>query len=585
MLKKVLVTTALTESWSRSEPMLFLGDWCKFNSKINSNKYNISIFKNHYCADDYRVYENYKYISKLYENLLLELTKTLNNYHDTNFSKRYWRIILGPWLCDFITIVYDRWCTLKKINYNKDVLKTYLLNITEKNISPTDIEEFDIFKDHDVWNHFIFSEILKVLSPKKLFVKKNFKFKKLNSYFKKKRVGQYSFYNQNNYLFKNQKIFIKDTYLKFKNEILLSSLLFSQPTIPSSRKMKLNIKKNFNRGCRENLNLDYKEKNLFEKFVINLIKIQLPQIYLESFNEINKFVENSPWPKNPKVIFTSNMLWNVTSHIFYIANKVEKKTKLIYGQHGGVYGQFKYNFGQEHEIKCSDEYLTWGWRNASRNVVPFGIIKNISLNDKSKNKGKIITIINRGLNRYSINHQPDLSYTNKINNFKSVGSILQNLKKKIPNKYLKIRDTYEMYQKGWDIKKILSHEIKKIKYDNGKSSIENEFRNTCLFIIPVNSTTFLETLNGNYPTLIYFKMNKKIYKKEALKLINELKKAKIFHSSIASLTYHANKIWPDVNKWWFSKKTQKAVSIYCSTFAKSNDNKIIELRKIIKKYL
>ena len=47
----------------------------------------------------------------------------------------------------------------------------------------------------------------------------------------------------------------------------------------------------FNQEYRKNLNLNFIAGNLFEKFLSKLIKIQLPQIYLESFNDINNFVE------------------------------------------------------------------------------------------------------------------------------------------------------------------------------------------------------------------------------------------------------------------------------------------------------
>ena len=106
-----------------------------------------------------------------------------------------------------------------------------------------------------------------------------------------------------------------------------------------------------------------------------------------------------------------------------------------------------------------------------------------------------------------------------------------------------------------------------------------------LFIVLINSTTHLETLRGNYPTLIHFAYDNRMYSPQALKFINKLKKAKIYHDNLTSLTNHATKIWPNVNKWWFSSSVQTAVEDYCNNFARPTENKVFKLKKIIKKYI
>ena len=105
--------------------------------------------------------------------------------------------------------------------------------------------------------------------------------------------------------------------------------------------------------------------------------------------------------------------------------------------------------------------------------------------------------------------------------------------------------------------------------------------NSSLFIVLINSTLHLETLNGNYPTLLYFAQDNRVYDTKALNAINKLKKVKIFHSSISSLTDHAAKIWPDVNKWWSSDEVQNVVKNYCNNYAKPVENRIIKLKKLL----
>ena len=48
---------------------------------------------------------------------------------------------------------------------------------------------------------------------------------------------------------------------------------------------------------------------------------------------------------------------------YYVAKNIDKGSKLFIVQHGGCYGQFLFHSEQDHEIKISDKYLTWGWKN------------------------------------------------------------------------------------------------------------------------------------------------------------------------------------------------------------------------------
>ena len=72
-------------------------------------------------------------------------------------------------------------------------------------------------------------------------------------------------------------------------------------------------------------------------------------------------IKDINWPSNPKIIFTSHFLQK-TKQAFYTAEKIEKEnSKLIMGQHGGVYGQYEFSTIQDHELDVGDKFLSWGW--------------------------------------------------------------------------------------------------------------------------------------------------------------------------------------------------------------------------------
>ena len=54
-------------------------------------------------------YENY------FNQILKILTLSLNNFHNTKFSERYWSFLISPWLTFFLRFIFDKWIRLEKI--------------------------------------------------------------------------------------------------------------------------------------------------------------------------------------------------------------------------------------------------------------------------------------------------------------------------------------------------------------------------------------------------------------------------------------------------------------------------------------
>tara|TARA_Y100000294_G_C8412192_1_gene279270 strand:- start:305 stop:646 length:342 start_codon:yes stop_codon:yes gene_type:complete len=50
-----------------------------------------------------------QYLMSLHEELLAELSDFLNDHHGVDYSLRYWRILIGPWLGYFTQTLFDRW--------------------------------------------------------------------------------------------------------------------------------------------------------------------------------------------------------------------------------------------------------------------------------------------------------------------------------------------------------------------------------------------------------------------------------------------------------------------------------------------
>ena len=107
--KKLLVTTGLLETYGKDEEILFLGEWCKpykNNDLIQARKYTTIPY---HWSDTNKRRHDYDYLGELFERVLVGLVSSLNKFHNTDYSLRYWRIILGPWLFTYVSVLWDRW--------------------------------------------------------------------------------------------------------------------------------------------------------------------------------------------------------------------------------------------------------------------------------------------------------------------------------------------------------------------------------------------------------------------------------------------------------------------------------------------
>jgi putative transferase (TIGR04331 family) len=94
----------------------------------------------------------------------------------------------------------------------------------------------------------------------------------------------------------------------------------------------------------------------------------------------------------------------------------------------------------------------------------------------------------------------------------------------------------------------------------------------------------LETLNLNFPTIIYFNNKNDPIREAAKKYFMILKKAGVFYEDEKLAAIKINQIWPNVNNWWNSKKVQEAVNFFCDKYSRRTETPINDLHRAFKYY-
>ena len=89
MSKIFLITTADEKSWKIDGNILFLGEWCKlFSRKYIWNHLDYKTLPYHW-DDRKKYYEDYIYLSEVYQQYINELAQSLNTIHLINYFVMY----------------------------------------------------------------------------------------------------------------------------------------------------------------------------------------------------------------------------------------------------------------------------------------------------------------------------------------------------------------------------------------------------------------------------------------------------------------------------------------------------------------
>ena len=575
-MKRFLITTALEETWTDDQPVLFLGEWCRlYSRKERWLGMNAKVLPYHWDKR-HKLYEDYKYLKVFYERALNDLSNQLNQIHGIDYSRRYWRIFIGPWLAYFIHILFDRWVCIQEAISSYEINGTTILTGNENDLVPNDIADLCNQLSGDEWNQYIYASILNTYNS---ISKNQIIYKNKVTNIRKSTNLTYDIFNKITSYYANiTKQFIKDhdifligTYLPFLKEIILSAHIGQMPQFWSYVKpVQVTVE-----GEKRKWKINDSGQNEFEKFVLAMIPKQIPTLYIEGYKQLVEQTQQLSWPKCPKAIFTSNALWHNILPMAYIAEKVERGTPLIYGQHGGYYGQALFTWSEEHERKISEKYLTWGWKDklteGSAETIPVGIIvKTIKRKKVLKNDQRDLLLILASDSRYtSLLHSA--SGTNII--YKYISDCLKFGTALIgSDAYKSLLVRMYTHEYGWGEREQWNDIHPNVRVNLGVKSIWNLVKKSKLVVYTYNSTGYLQFIASNIPTVVFWDNNTAPVRKSAIEYLANLKRVGIFHDTPESAANHVATIWTDVEGWWNSSKVQKVLEVFKKEYCNKSTN-------------
>ncbi|HEV8247864.1 MAG TPA: LIC12162 family protein, partial [Polyangiaceae bacterium] len=362
--ERLLITTADERTWRNDRPVLFLGEWCRpYSLRATWERMDAAVVPPYGWREGQQD-ADYARVQQLYELLLEELGDELNRYHGTTFSRRYWRILIGPWLNTFVAIVFNRWATIQLALERFRISGSLVLDLPDDQVVPSDNIDF-IYKwlSHE-WNHRVFARILESWTsvPCHRIGKREAGHRdprleaawRLNRGRRLKEAVARRLTGLSHFLSREGDAFLISTYLPSRYQ---SVLQLSLGQFPSLWRTEMPGRASADPEARKKLQSRLEGNQGVEHCLRTLASEQIPTIYLEGYARLREIVRDLPWPKRPRVIFTSSNMYSDEVFKAWTAERVEQGVPYVIGQHGGVYGAARFTRYEEHEAESADRVL------------------------------------------------------------------------------------------------------------------------------------------------------------------------------------------------------------------------------------
>ncbi len=591
--KRFLITTSDETTWKFDCPIVFLAEWCcKYDRKevwknldfVIAEPYGLDILRQDSDRDEVLILE---------KKLFPFFCELINQFHNTNYSTKFWKILLGHWFRLTLTQLLFRTKVLKQCLQKYNISGSISYSYDKYKITPTFTEEIIDDRLLEPWKENILnSKILNLLEET------NFPIQYINLQQEFKSNQNYEIKNTNYkrkiflYLIKlyqnlskrfvgNSDAFIINTYLPLKKEIQLEIALGQFPQLHKfmdklgSYSQIKNLKTDNEKRDKLTKKFENNSNNYLEKITTKLLFQLLPKIYLEGFNDLTKIVENQPWPKSPRFIFTSNEFFGNDIFKLWSAIKTEQGVKYFIGQHGNNYGT-KRNTAPRVEEIIPYRFITWGWKNQSSQFIPGFIFKNENKNYKFNPDGGLL-LIETSYTKHNSTYDERYQYLKYLDDqIKFVSCLTKDQRDK-----LTVRMMPEYLVARWAVRQRWFEFDPKLKTEYGKAKISKLISQSRLVIHSYDSTGMLETLSRNIPTISFWLNDYDHLLDHAKPFYKLLVDVGIIHFSAESAAKKINEIWDNIENWWNKTEVQEARKIFCEQYARNSKSPVLELKKIL----
>lgn len=580
MKKRVLITTALEETWPKDSDLVFLGDWCKKYSRQNCLVGVQHETIPYHWKDRTKFKKDARYLQDFHETLLDRMHVILNGYHQTNHSIKYWRIVVGPWLAIVVPSVFDRWESLTAAMNLNDYDGIPVNDNVGQDLIKQDYYSSAVSLQQDEWNYCLYSDIIKKrYKPDQYQIKTAIRsIPAANSLASKPSLKQKIISMLDSLISKVQSryhIALVDSYLSPLVRIRLAFKLGQFPRYHSIFKREI-PQVSFIDDFRNSV-IGLNTTSTFEDYINESILQLLPSSYLEGFSKLQAMV--SSISDDAELILTANA--HISNDIFKIwcAHQVEyKETKLLVSAHGGCLPS-EFSSFTDHERQISDTRIVWHVP-LTDNEVRLPANKYVGKNRNVSAREDSVTLIGLDTGCYSYGMQSGPSSSLMLDDFQQKKEFLVSSAVRFNRKigfYPSMIEAWEFRSRFYDF---LDRE-KISSYPNYNDAIQK----SKLIICSYPQTTFSDALFYAGPTVLLYSDKYWTFPPFFNSLLEDLKRVKVVFTDPILAAQHIDAIWDNPEVWWNSLEVQKVRQQLTDKCVDFSTNGLTEWHEFIKTQL
>lgn len=570
-----LALTAEEEFWDTDNRVVFLGEWCRRYSRRSSWEQLDGKTLPHPWSERSQFRKDYAYIEKVYELVLDQLSDALNDLHGMQNGKRYWRIVIGPWAMLYTGILYERYLSLKTALEKLPTFSTIGLHEEAFQV-PRDTTGFINLIIEDRYNLQLYTRILAALGhnpPRKRPVDSGTNPERVNTAPLLKRFVKSGLSAINSVAARYAPVIMHKSYFDkideyrlalrtgFKAWPMLGDVTSDGPETAIDPAMRLRV---------EGLALGEAE---FERMLANFIAEDIPVCFLEGFNALQDTSQRN-YPAHPQTILSASSWYFDEPFKAWAAGSAEQGTLLAGIQHGGNYGSTPYLLLETHELTISDRFYTWGWeRSGSPCKLVQASATKLRHDLMGADNSKVgILYVSNGFPRYFM--RPPVTIPQMVNYYNLQRQFFRALQAR-----LHAVTTFRLYVNdyGWDCAEQWRTLYPDLAQETSDAvPFSKSLRDCRLYVCDHLSTTFVESLAADKPSILFWDAVNNEITEEARPYYDLLTKAGILYDSPDAAADAANRVYDDVETWWNVPVRQEARKTFCERFARTSPDMLGE---------
>jgi putative transferase (TIGR04331 family) len=564
-----LATTAFEDFWDTSGEVLFLGTWClPYQRRADAADRGQRILPSPW-NDRARYYATIRQADACYEQLLAACGQYLNGQHGISYGTRAWRALIGPWLWHFVHIIWDRHAHLADALASDPDLRTCGVEPGAVRVSEGTLDLIALATD-DPYNLQLCSDLLRAMGH--TFPVRDLacpppprKYAALAPSLTR-RVGRTA--GRLLAAVRPPMGALLDMYMPSAAawQIGVASGLRAWPAYLSDDDW-LHLPGVERSSARAGLGTLIASTDP-GRLVVSLLPAHFPALYLEAFDAARRDVLAREIALPPVTVSLIGWFYNERFK-FMAAESVSRGGRLVAAQHGGGYGILRYGSAERHERAVSDCFLAWGWANGAtpgcRNAPnpKISALRVRASRRPSPAPDAPLLFVPVGYPRYQyrfhsmpIGSQLAEYYDWQQRFFENVPPIVRSA--------IRYREYPQDF--GHHAWKRLEARYSELARDR-HSTFHEALETARVVIIDNCSTTSLEALAANVPTILFWDPARWEIREDAEPLFDALAEAGVFWRTPEDAAQHLTAIWERPLDWWRADRVQRARAAFVDRFA------------------